>query len=243
MIGRRIFNNIKNIITHVFRSVQIIIILFLASSLNTSHAESLPVESYDEVAANTFWNDLYDQGGWSLYCGYRFDPAAELTEGRLFVIEQIYPVDWMLKHMSCDSRRQCRLDEKSRFTRMEADMHNLYPVWQDADVTRRNTLFGIIKGEDWRYDTCDFERYLGLTEPRPIARGNIARSIFYMHMEYGVPVDKNMLVVLKGWNRQDPPSKQELLRNNRIEELQGNRNQFIDNPTLAEQISSKWLAD
>jgi len=227
----------------VFRSVQIISLLFLVSVLNNNFAETLPVESYDEVAVNTFWNDLYANGGWSLYCGYRFDHAVELTDGRLFVIEQIYPVSWMLKHVNCESRRQCRLDKKSRFTRMEADMHNLYPVWQDADVARRDTAFGMIEGEDWRYENCDFERYLGITEPRPIARGNIARSIFYMHTQYGVPIEKKMLNELKRWNRLDPPSNQEMLRNNLIEELQGNRNLYIDNPTMAEQISSKWLAE
>ena len=227
----------------MLRVTQLISSLFLLSILSTSHGETLPVESYDEVAVNTFWNDLYSQGGYSLYCGFRFDPAAHLTEGRLFVIEQVYPVSWMLKHMSCNSRRECRLDKKSRFTRMEADMHNLYPAWQDTDISRRNTLFGMIEGEDWRYDKCDFERHLGITEPRPIARGNIARSIFYMHTEYGVPVDKKMLAVLKKWNREDPPSKQEILRNNIIQELQGNRNKFIDNPVLAEQISSRWLAN
>ncbi len=227
----------------MFRSVQIISLLFLVSVLNNNFAETLPVESYDEVAVNTFWNDLYANGGWSLYCGYRFDHAVELTDGRLFVIEQIYPVSWMLKHVNCESRRQCRLDKKSRFTRMEADMHNLYPVWQDADVARRDTAFGMIEGEDWRYENCDFERYLGITEPRPIARGNIARSIFYMHTQYGVPIEKKMLNELKRWNRLDPPSNQEMLRNNLIEELQGNRNLYIDNPTMAEQISSKWLAE
>ena len=72
---------------------------------------------------------------------------------------------------------------------------------------------------------------------------NIARSIFYMHSQYGAPVDKDMLLELKRWNRQDPPSNQEMIRNNRIEELQGNRNPYIDNPTLAEQISSKWIAE
>lgn len=227
----------------MFRTGQIIAVLFLLSAFNNTYAESLPVENYDEVVVNTFWNDLYGYGGWSLYCGYRFDPAVELTEGRLFVIEQIYPVSWMLKHLGCNSRRQCRLDENSRFTRMEADMHNLYPVWQDVDVSRRNTLFGMIEGENWRYEKCDFERHLGVTEPRPIARGNIARSVFYMHTEYGVPVDRKMLSELKLWNREDPPSKQESLRNDIIEELQGNRNQYIDNPTMAEQISGKWLVD
>ncbi len=75
--------------------MQVISFLILVSVLNTNFAETLPVENYDEVVVNTFWNDLYVNGGWSLYCGYRFDPAVELTEGRLFVIEQIYPVSWM----------------------------------------------------------------------------------------------------------------------------------------------------
>lgn len=217
--------------------------LFLASVLNTSMAETLPVENYDEVVANTFWNELYVNGGWSLYCGFRFDHDVEVTKGRLFVIEQIYPIDWMLKFLKCNSRLQCRRDKNSRFTRMEADMHNLYPAWQDVDVARRNSKFGLIDGEDWRYDDCDFERHLDVTEPRPIARGNIARSIFYMHNQYGLPIEKKMLEDLKRWNREDPPSSQEILRNNRIEELQGNRNPYIDNPALAEQISGKWLAN
>ena len=224
------------------RVVQLISALFLTGVLNISMAETLPVENYDEVAVNTFWNELYSNGGWSLYCGYRFDSAMEATDGKVFVIEQIYPVSWMLKYQNCDSRRQCRLDEKSRYTRMEADMHNLYPAWQDADVARRDTSYGVIDGEDWRYDDCDFERHLGVTEPRPIARGNIARSIFYMHSQYGAPIDRELLSLLKQWNREDPPSKQEMLRNNRIEELQGNRNPYIDNPALAEQISGKWVA-
>jgi deoxyribonuclease-1 len=237
------YNNLKLIIINVFRPLKIISLFCLLSVSNITLAGTLPVENYDEIALNTFWNELYSNGGWSLYCGYRFDPAAALTEDRLFVIEQVYPVSWMLSSMECNSRRQCRLDEKSRFTRMEADMHNLYPVWQEVDVARRDTLFGMVEGEDWRYDNCDFERHLGVSEPRPIARGNIARAIFYMHTQYGVSVAKSMLEELKRWNRFDPPSKQEMLRNNLIEEIQGNRNPYIDNPALAEQISSKWLAD
>lgn len=227
----------------MFRSFWLITLFALFSIVRANAAEILPVENYDEVAVNTFWNELYSNGGWSLYCGLRFDPSASLTDGRLFVIEQVYPSSWMLSYLECDSRRQCRLDKKSRFTRMEADMHNLYPVWQDADVARRDTEFGMIEGEDWRYENCDFERNLGLTEPRPIARGNIARSIFYMHNQYGVPIDKEMLAELKRWNRLDPPSNQEMLRNNMIEEIQGNRNEYIDNPSLAEQIWSLWLTD
>ncbi|NIQ17145.1 MAG: nuclease, partial [Candidatus Dadabacteria bacterium] len=81
--------------------------------------------------------------------------------------------------------------------------------------------YGEIEGEDWRYDGCDFERKNGIAEPRPLARGNIARAIFYMHREYGIPIEKDILVTLKEWNRKDPPSAHELKRNNKIEKIQG----------------------
>ena len=227
----------------MFHSLRIALFLSLFTVSSINFAETLPVENYDEVVMNTFWNELYSNGGWSLYCGHRFDPAAALTDDRLFVIEQIYPASWMLNYMKCDSRRQCRLDKKSQFTQMEADMHNLYPIWQAIDVARRDNVFGMIEGEYWRYDNCDFEREHGVIEPRPLARGNIARSIFYMHTRYGVPIEKTMLADLKRWNRIDPPSKQELLRNRLIEEIQGNRNPYIDNPALAEKISAKLIAN
>jgi len=227
----------------VFLSLRITLLLSLLNVPGIIIAETLPVENYDEVAINTFWNELYSNGGWSLYCGYHFDPAAALTDNRLFVIEQIYPVSWMLNHMKCGSRRQCRLDTRSQFTRMEADMHNLYPVWQDTDVARRDNIFGMIDGEYWRYGDCDFESQHGVIEPRPIARGNIARSIFYMYSQYGLPVEKAMLEQLKRWNRTDPPSQQEMLRNNLIEDIQGYRNPYIDKPAMAERLSGKLIAD
>jgi endonuclease I len=44
-----------------------------------------------------------------------------------------------------------------------------------------------------------------------------------------------MVDLLKQWNRDDPPTCNEMQRNNVIEELQGTRNQFIDHP--------KWVED
>ena len=40
------------------------------------------------------------------------------------------------------------------------------------------------------------------------------------------------------WNKQDPPDANEIRRNNLIEEYQGNRNPFIDNPSLADKIGA-----
>jgi Endonuclease I len=63
-------------------------------------------------------------------------------------------------------------------------------------------------------------------------RGNFARAIFYMHKEYGLPIDATMLPILIKWNRQDLVNQTERRRNDKIEQLQGTRNPFIDDPNL-----------
>ena len=60
-------------------------------------------------------------------------------------------------------------------------------------------------------------------EPRNAVKGEIARSLFYMHVEYGLDL-KGMLQMLKRWNAADPPNAQERVRNDTIEEAQGTRN-------------------
>jgi len=64
-----------------------------------------------------------------------------------------------------------------------------------------------------------------------------------MYSQYGLPVEKAMLEQLKRWNRTDPPSQQEMLRNNLIEDIQGYRNPYIDKPAMAERLSGKLIAD
>jgi len=195
-------------------------------------AES-PATGYDYAVENYFWNDLYSQGGWTLYCGYRFGRDRNAGDGKFIDVDHIYSVNRMLDNVECDSRLACFEDE---FMKMESDLHNMYPVWNELVILRNDLPFGEIEGEEWRFSDCDFEWNSEVAEPREIARGNIARVIFYMHDTYGLPVKPVMLETLKKWNRQDPPSKQEKSRNNRIEQLQGRRNLFIDNPSLADGL-------
>ena len=74
-------------------------------------------------------------------------------------------------------------------------------------------------------------------EPREIARGNLARSILYMHAEYGLPVNSTLGALLQKWNRDDPPSQDERRRNDVIERLEGKRNPFIDHPSQANSLT------
>lgn len=183
---------------------------------------------YDEIALKTFWEKLYPEGGWTLYCGFHFGPDRRTTDGRVIAIEHVYPTELMLKIAGCSNRSECRERGNGKFAKMEADMHNLYPVWQPLITFRAGRMFGLVDGEDWRFDDCDIEWKDSVIEPRPLARGNIARAILYMRATYGVPVEAPELQLLRKWNAEDPPSKLEKDRNDLIEKVQGTRNSFID---------------
>lgn len=72
--------------------------------------------------------------------------------------------------------------------------------------------------------------------PAPWSRGRIARSIGYFHIRYPELNEEleNLLpynLMLK-WNYQDPIKKSEVLRNNKIYEIQNNINPFIADKDL-----------
>ena len=183
---------------------------------------------YDALASGLFWTQLYADGGWTLYCGEQFTADRRTTTGKAVGIEHIYSVDAMLNLLGCRTRAECRARPDGRFAKMEADMHNLYPDWQALVIYRNSREFGLVEGEYWRFDDCDVEWSSGTFEPRPIARGNVARALLYMHETYQVPLDAATLDVLRAWHAEDPPSRQERLRNDAIQKLQGRRNPWID---------------
>ena len=207
------------------------LILLLPCLVSAGQGE---IPTYREARA-LFWDRLYPHGAWTLYCGKHFSGPGIAVE-----VDHIYPVDWMVASLGCHSRTQCQQSDE-RFSRMEADLHNLYAALAAIDGAQPNHAFGMIDGEDYFVQpACDFEHDLlrNITEPRPLARGNLARAIFYMHTEYQLPIPPAMVMLLKRWNREDPPSRHEHQRNQRIEQLQGTRNPFIDQPTLAEAIKA-----
>lgn len=218
------------------KAITVLFILFVAPGTHSADQDAF---NYDHVSSELFWNGLYPSGGWTLYCGYRFGANRKSNDGKAVVIDHIYATEWMINHLKCKDRLQCHESNNEEFKRMEADLHNMYPVWQALILHRNAHPYGDIAGEEWRFDDCDFEWNGSKVEARPLAQGNIARAIFYMHAKYRLPVEPEMLEVLKEWNRKDPPSQQEQERNSRIEKLQGQRNPYIDNPSLANSIQAQ----
>jgi len=150
-------------------------------------------------------------------------------------IDHIYSMPRVYEQLGCKSRLQCKRAKPKQYNRIEADLHNMYPATAELVVLRTDTVFGEVDADESRYEDCDFERRRRVIEPRDIAKGNIARSLLYMREEYSLALPED-LELLKAWSRADPPSEQEISRNNAIEKAQGNRNPFIDHPERVKQL-------
>ncbi|MEQ9364278.1 MAG: endonuclease, partial [Leptospirales bacterium] len=128
-------------------------------------------------------------------------------------------------------RRACcrRVDPEFRF--MEGDPHNLVPAIGELNARRSDFGFGVVPGEERLFGACDFEvgrtDERGLIEPRAEIRGDIARIHFYMIDRYGVPIETEYLSMLQEWDRLDPVSPFERIRNRRIHDASGLSNPYV----------------
>ncbi|XP_018677595.1 uncharacterized protein LOC103968383 isoform X1 [Musa acuminata AAA Group] len=142
------------------------------------------------------------------------------------------------------------------------DLHNIRPADVNVNSSRGNKYYGECvsvsthcsrpANNEAAPDTeTDKKRW---APPRQV-RGDIARSLMYMAVSYGfqqpdgrLPLllsdspniekhEMGLLSTLLQWNKFDPPSRMEQLRNDRICKLyQHNRNPFIDHPEYANFI-------
>ncbi|MCW8908858.1 MAG: endonuclease [Sedimenticola sp.] len=214
------------------RYLQLLLLLPLSGS---PQAAGLGQQVYQEYLESrpVFWQRIYPQGGETLYCGEAFSAY----HGRSINIEHVFPMAWVMREEGCRSRELCR-ERSPRFNRIEADMHNLYPTLARINKVRSSFPFAEIDGERRDFGNCDFEFHprRRVVEPRPASRGNIARALFYMHETYGLTLFRRQGELMKKWNREDPPDREERRRNELIFKYQGTRNRFIDHPAAAEQL-------
>ena len=141
------------------------------------------------------------------------------------------------------------------------DAHNLRPADKNRNSERNNYKFALGDGNSGRssitYNGPDGANTRGWY-PGDEWKGDVSRIIMYMYLRYGeqcLPTnvgvgDKQftpdeMIDLFLKWNREDPVSDFEKVRNTYHENTsntyaQGNRNPFIDNPFLATRI---WGGD
>lgn len=154
------------------------------------------------------------------------------------------------EHVVCQST----FDEKRP---MLTDLHHLISSPTKLNNIRSNNKFGEFdysKCNKWcNKNNCSLPRppddekdlYSCLSSgtpklwlPRVRDRGEIARAVFYFYTIY---TDYTISTIgdvdtFKKWNREYPPSAFEIARNNAINRSQGNRNPFIDDPSLVDKV-------
>lgn len=150
--------------------------------------------------------------------------------------------DWNREHVWAKSRGGFKNSGPG------ADLHMVRPVDVRTNSARGNLSFDE-GGDIWEDSGC--KRDKDSWEPRDEVKGDVARAIFYAATRYEEPdlelIDEVMrqgdrrplhgkLSALLKWHREDPPDDAERRRNDRVEQLQGNRNPYVDRPGLVERV-------
>jgi len=197
------------------------------------------VFSYKE-ARRILFGELFlerDSRGFKIvdsYCEKTFDSSSGVGQNRIPNHNKV----------NCEHTwPQSRFNRRESTSAQKSDLHHLFPVKATANSTRGNIPFGEVYGET--IPDCDASSrgddiYEGTSafEPPKYHKGNVARALFYFSVRYNIAIPDQEELHLRAWNIADPVDREEMARNERIEELQGNRNPFIDDPDLVDKITN-----
>ena len=134
--------------------------------------------------------------------------------------------------------RKCARLASAEFARIEADLHNLFPVVGEVNGLRSDLPMGVLDGarppssaasNSFHFGACQSAIERGVFLPRREVRGDLARAYKYMNRSYPERhlIDDAHRVVFDAWDTEDPPDAWERDRNKRIAARQGNANGFI----------------
>ena len=127
-----------------------------------------------------------------------------------------------------------------------ADLHHIRPSDAVVNSTRGNNKYGEVNGGKEVYGKNPASGVLGgyssgsYFEPLDNVKGDIARICLYVYVRWGSDWGADSITevfqsvdVLLAWCEMDPVDTWEMGRNEVVEDIQGNRNVFIDYPEYA----------
>ena len=192
------------------------------------------------------WWEMYSNG---VYLIQSFQSAKSSFSANHMNREHSVPKSWW------------KVGNDVEYTPAYSDLWNLYPSDGEANMAKSNYPLGIVDKASFDNNATKVGvpvyGYGGgassVFEPADEYKGDFARSFFYMACVYddiSWQTRYNWMFVrssyptlqpwayemLLQWARMDQVSQKEILRNNAVEQSQGNRNPFIDFPELAEYI-------
>ncbi|NLD09300.1 MAG: deoxyribonuclease [Xanthomonadaceae bacterium] len=161
-------------------------------------------------------------------CGYKIRKNEE--RARRIEWEHVMPAYAFGNQLRCwqeGGRKACQ--NNAYFNVMEGDMHNLQPAVGEINGDRSNFRFSDFEKTFTQYGKCEF--YTDFknrqVQPRNEVKGMIARTYLYMEKRYQLDVADQEKKLMTVWNAEHPPKAWECKRNNIIQSIQGNDNEFI----------------
>ena len=137
-----------------------------------------------------------------------------------------------------------------------ADLHHIRPSDAVVNSTRGNKKYGNTNGGTAKYGSNPATGYLGgyynstYFEPLDNVKGDVARICLYVWIRWGSSWGADSVTevfqsvdVLLAWMALDPVDTWELGRNEVVQDIQGNRNVFIDYPEYAWLIFGKEIPE
>lgn len=226
------------------------LLFFVHSTHSWSQNHDLKDSLYDEVknhktlaykaARQALFNKIYlqqDQTGYfilGLYCQKKFyhstgsHPGQKLPDASVFNTEHVWP--------------QSKFSTQFAHHTQKSDLHHLLPTFSRINSERGNLPFAEVNNA--RKLSCE-NAYTGTVsgdgnnryfEPPPEARGDVARAMFYFSVRYKLPIDDIQEEYLRRWHKEDEVDAFEREKHEAIATIQKNRNPFIDNPALVDEI-------
>jgi deoxyribonuclease-1 len=202
--------------------------------------------------------DVYktDQERKTIYCEADFDVKKKVTFPRGFSTtkyikrakkvewEHVVPAEnfgrnfkaWREGDDSCVNSkgktfkgRRCAEKTNQQYRLMQSDMYNLYPAIGAVNASRSNYNFVMLNTEESSFGSCEMKIAKRKAEPPENSRGMIARSYLYMHQTYDrYTMSGQQLHLMNAWHKQQPVTRWECLRSQRVAEKQGNESAVLE---------------
>ncbi|NOT78554.1 MAG: nuclease [Bacteriovoracaceae bacterium] len=195
--------------------------------------------SYEEARRIMFGNLFLETRGTNqyvvkdVYCNNQIDQKAgagpnNIPNPQLINCEHTWPQSKFSKDFPSNNQK--------------TDLHHLFPTDMKANSTRGNNPFAEVNGQATNSNCTDskignsLDNNVRSFEPPIEHRGNVARAMYYFSTRYKMSIDYSQAKYLKKWNAEDPVDSEELNRNEKIMNIQGNRNPFVDHPELIDRL-------
>lgn len=221
--------------------------------LGASYADHPKNLTEAKILARVIWSEH----PYTFYCGCKFDShlivdfkeceyvPQNLKRAKRVEWEHLVPAAWLGRQRACwreplcESKRGKKFKGRNccekidpSFNKAYTDLYNLVPAIGEVNATRKDYRFGVLHNnkENQYLEGCSMivNPRNRVVEPSDQVKGMIARAHLYMADTYDFHLSMKQRKMYIKWNESYPPSAWEFRWAQKIQQIQGNDNSYIE---------------